>query len=50
MTSDFAMQNVLLQMGIPCIGVEGLCVRKIKKFILWCYACDTYQRGQIMSS
>lgn len=45
MTSDFPMQNILLQLGIPCLGVDGLCIRSLRKFVYWCYACNTYQRG-----
>jgi len=39
MTSDFAMQNVLLQIGIPLLSVDGMIIKKAKRFILECFAC-----------
>ncbi|KAI9295148.1 hypothetical protein K502DRAFT_365267 [Neoconidiobolus thromboides FSU 785] len=38
-TTDFAMQNVLLQMDLGLISLEGLSVKEIKSFVLRCHAC-----------
>ncbi|KAF8507848.1 Nin one binding Zn-ribbon like-domain-containing protein [Hysterangium stoloniferum] len=38
-TADFAMQNVLLQMGLNLIGVEGKRIRRLKTWVLRCHAC-----------
>ncbi|CDW95578.1 hypothetical protein [Sporisorium scitamineum] len=38
-TGDFAVQNVLLQMGLSLVGVHGLRVRAVKSFVLRCHAC-----------
>ncbi|KAJ6515597.1 Nin one binding Zn-ribbon like-domain-containing protein [Mycena sanguinolenta] len=39
MTADFAMQNVLLQMGLNLVGVEGKRIQKVKSWVLRCHAC-----------
>ena len=39
MTADFAMQNVLLHMGLDLVGVEGKRITRIKSWILRCHAC-----------
>ncbi|TCD69240.1 Nin1 binding protein [Steccherinum ochraceum] len=39
MTADFAMQNVLLQMGLSLVGVEGKRIEKVKTWVLRCHAC-----------
>ncbi|KAI0036051.1 Nin one binding Zn-ribbon like-domain-containing protein [Vararia minispora EC-137] len=39
MTVDFAMQNVLLQMGLSLVGVEGKRIDKVKTWVLRCHAC-----------
>jgi len=38
-TTDFSVQNVLLQIGLNVVAVDGLLIRKPKVFILRCYAC-----------
>lgn len=38
-TGDFAVQNVLLQMGFSLVGVHGSRVRSVKSFVLRCHAC-----------
>ncbi|KAG5176896.1 putative RNA binding protein NOB1 [Tribonema minus] len=38
-TTDFAMQNVLLQMGLPLLSVNGMAVRRVKHWVLRCAAC-----------
>lgn len=42
MTADFAMQNVLLQMGLTLVGVEGKRIEKVKSWVLRCHACFKY--------
>ncbi|KIL00489.1 hypothetical protein PAXRUDRAFT_821575 [Paxillus rubicundulus Ve08.2h10] len=39
MTADFAMQNVLLQMGLTLVGTEGKRIQKVKSWVLRCHAC-----------
>ncbi len=39
MTADFAMQNVLLQMGLNLVGTEGKRIQKVKSWVLRCHAC-----------
>jgi RNA-binding protein NOB1 len=39
MTADFAMQNVLLQMGLDLVGLEGRRIEKVKTWVLRCHAC-----------
>ena len=38
-TSDFAMQNVLLQMKLALVTVDGLHITHIKNWVLRCHAC-----------
>ena len=42
MTADFAMQNVLLQMGLNLVGLEGKRIEKVKTWVLRCHACFKY--------
>jgi RNA-binding protein NOB1 len=39
MTADFAMQNVLLQMSLNLVGLEGRRIEKVKTWVLRCHAC-----------
>lgn len=39
MTADFAMQNVVLQMGLNLVGLEGRRIQKVKNWVLRCHAC-----------
>ncbi|EPQ59129.1 hypothetical protein GLOTRDRAFT_34130 [Gloeophyllum trabeum ATCC 11539] len=39
MTADFAMQNVLLQMGLNLVSVDGKKIDKVKTWVLRCHAC-----------
>jgi len=39
MTSDFAMQNVLKQLGIHVTASDGRVIRHTRTFILRCYGC-----------
>lgn len=38
-TTDFAMQNVLMQMGLNVISTEGKVIKQMRTWILRCYAC-----------
>ncbi|GJD09835.1 RNA-binding protein NOB1 [Galdieria sulphuraria] len=39
MTSDFSMQNLLLQMGLILISPDGRRVKRLKSFVLQCESC-----------
>ena len=39
LTTDFSMQNVLMQMGLKVMSVDGLLVKAIRQFVLRCMAC-----------
>ncbi|KAL0949279.1 hypothetical protein HGRIS_009357 [Hohenbuehelia grisea] len=39
MTADFALQNVILQMGLNLVGTEGKRIEKVKSWVLRCHAC-----------
>ncbi|XP_048751844.1 RNA-binding protein NOB1-like [Ostrea edulis] len=47
LTTDFAMQNVLIQMGLNVISVEGLLIRRAKSFVLRCFACMKITKDMI---
>ncbi|GKY92709.1 hypothetical protein MPSEU_000241100 [Mayamaea pseudoterrestris] len=38
-TTDFAMQNVLLQMNLELLSVDGMKVRKLKSWVTRCGSC-----------
>ena len=38
-TTDFAMQNVLLQMGLQLMSADGMKIRRLKQWSLKCEAC-----------
>jgi RNA-binding protein NOB1 len=38
-TTDFSMQNVLLQMGLRVVSVDGMLVRRVKTFAFKCGSC-----------
>ncbi|KDP25457.1 hypothetical protein JCGZ_20613 [Jatropha curcas] len=40
-TSDFAMQNVLVQMGLRLLAPGGMQIRQLHRWILKCHACYT---------
>lgn len=46
-TTDFAMQNVLKQMGLNVVALDGRLIRELRTFILRCYAC--YKTTSIMT-
>lgn len=40
LTGDYAMQNVLMQIGLKVISIrDGLCIKETKQFVLRCFAC-----------
>ena len=39
-TTDFAMQNVIIQMGMNLISVDGMAIKKLKQWILKCHSCN----------
>ncbi|XP_029464146.1 RNA-binding protein NOB1 [Rhinatrema bivittatum] len=39
LTTDFAMQNVLLQMGLHVLEVNGMQIRQTRNYILRCHGC-----------
>ncbi len=39
MTGDYAVQNVLLQMGLNLVGEEGKRIEMVKSWVLRCHAC-----------
>ncbi|OWK16421.1 NOB1 [Cervus elaphus hippelaphus] len=38
-TTDFAMQNVLLQMGLHVLAMNGMLIREARSYILRCQGC-----------
>ncbi|EPQ28385.1 uncharacterized protein PFL1_04212 [Pseudozyma flocculosa PF-1] len=39
MTGDFAIQNVLLQIGLALVGINGQQISQVKSYVLRCHAC-----------
>lgn len=39
MTTDFAMQNVLKQIGLNIAALDGRVIKQVRTFIFRCYAC-----------
>ncbi|KAK7151770.1 hypothetical protein R3I94_008197 [Phoxinus phoxinus] len=39
MTTDFAMQNVLIQIGLHVLSVNGMLIKNTRNYILRCHAC-----------
>lgn len=38
-TTDYAMQNVLMKMGLKILSVDGMMIKTIRTYILRCHAC-----------
>jgi len=38
-TVDFAMQNVMLQIGLRVLNIDGMVVKQVKQFVLKCHGC-----------
>ncbi|KMZ73275.1 putative RNA-binding protein nob1 [Zostera marina] len=51
-TSDFAMQNVILQIGLRLLVPGGMQIRKLHRWVLKCHACNkvTSEIGRIFCS
>jgi len=39
LTTDFAMQNVLMQIGLHVVSLEGRLIHEVRTYILRCYGC-----------
>ncbi|KAK4349672.1 hypothetical protein RND71_032427 [Anisodus tanguticus] len=39
-TADYAMQNVILQMGLRLVAPEGMLIRELHRWVLKCHACS----------
>ncbi|XP_017793866.1 PREDICTED: RNA-binding protein NOB1 [Habropoda laboriosa] len=39
LTMDFAMQNVLKQIGLNVVALDGRLIKQMRTFVLRCYAC-----------
>ncbi|XP_012540283.1 RNA-binding protein NOB1 [Monomorium pharaonis] len=39
LTMDFAMQNVLMQIGLNVVALDGRVIKQMRTFIFRCYAC-----------
>ncbi|TIB61063.1 hypothetical protein E3P78_02917 [Wallemia ichthyophaga] len=46
MTADFAMQNVLIQIGLNLVGTNGQRIKSAKSWVLRCHACFKLCRDQ----
>jgi len=44
-TTDFAMQNVILQMNLELLTLDGVRIRKLKSWVFRCAACYTVYTG-----
>eukprot|EP00794_Sanderia_malayensis_P018759 gene18759-20650_t len=40
LTTDFAMQNVLIQMGLHVVSLNGMMIKQARSYILKCYGCN----------
>lgn len=40
-TTDFSMQNVMLQIGLHLLSTDGMVIKRVKQWILKCIACFT---------
>ncbi|XP_002413180.2 RNA-binding protein NOB1 [Ixodes scapularis] len=40
-STDFAVQNMLIQMGLKAVSVDGMMIKHARTFILRCHACFT---------
>ncbi|CAH2080028.1 unnamed protein product [Thlaspi arvense] len=40
-TADYAMQNVILEMGLRLVAPGGMQIDQLKRWILQCHACNT---------
>ena len=49
-TTDFAMQNVLLQMGMSLCSTNGMSITRVKSWVTRCGACFTVYGGEAAGS
>ena len=40
-TADYAMQNVILQLGLKLFTPDGMRVKEVRRWVLRCHACET---------
>ncbi|TPP49650.1 Nin one binding (NOB1) Zn-ribbon like family protein [Leishmania donovani] len=40
-TSDYAMQNTLMHLGVPIVGTNGIHIRELRLWMMRCTACFT---------
>lgn len=45
-TSDYSMQNVLVQMGLRVISPTGQCIRAVRRYVMYCNACFRIHRKE----
>ena len=38
-TTDFSMQNILIQIGLTVVSVDGMLIEKVKQWVLRCVIC-----------
>ena len=43
-TADFAMQNVILQMGLKLVAPDGMRIEQLRRWVLRCHACNEITR------
>lgn len=41
-TTDYAMQNVMKQLGLCLLSVDGRAIKKVKTFVAKCDGCSLY--------
>jgi len=41
-TSDFAVQNLALKIGLQVLSIDGVRINQIRNYILKCYSCNTF--------
>ncbi|GAV05004.1 hypothetical protein RvY_15196 [Ramazzottius varieornatus] len=39
LTTDFSVQNVMMQMGMRVIGVDGFLIKSLRSYVFRCFAC-----------
>jgi len=39
LSTDFAVQNVLMHMGLKVVSLDGMLIKRLKTFVLRCYGC-----------
>ena len=50
MTTDFSMQNVMMQMGLSVVSVDGMLIRAAKQWVLRCMACFKVRLASYLGS